>query len=72
MTKWKLELCGDCPRKLMVVFFLTHYGLCKKCPETARDKVEYLQNLTTYIKNYECIGFFFKKIGLRGMGNKTW
>ena len=56
----------------MVVFFLTHYGLCKKCPETARDKVEYLQNLTTYIKNYECIGFFFKKIGLRGMGNKTW
>ena len=43
----------------MVVFFLTHYGLCKKCPETARDKIEYLQNLTTYIKNYECIGFFF-------------
>ena len=54
----------------MVVFFLTHYGLCKKCPETARDKIEYLQNLTTYIKNYECIGFFFKKN--RSKRNGEW
>ena len=61
---------GDCHRNLMVVLknwkfymmvtFWTHYALCKKCPETARDKVEYLQNLITLIKNYKCIRFFKK------------
>ena len=51
------KLCGDCRRNLMVVLhklkilngilsFLAHHSLCKKCPEIARDKVEYLQNLT--------------------------
>ena len=30
----------------MVVSSLAHHSLCKKCPEIARDKVEYLQNLT--------------------------
>ena len=37
----------------MVVTFRIHYALCKKCLETARDKVEYIQNLTTLIKNYK-------------------
>ena len=44
----------------MMVTFWTHYALCKKCPETARDKVEYLQNLITLIKNYKCIRFLRK------------
>ena len=30
----------------MVVSCLAHHNLCKKSPEIARDKVEYLQNLT--------------------------
>ena len=30
----------------MVLSFLGHHSFCKKCPEIARDKVEYLQNLT--------------------------
>ena len=42
----------------MVVTFRTHYTLCKKCPETARDKLEYLQNLKTFIHNYKCIRFW--------------
>ena len=54
----------------MMVTFRTHYALCKKCPETARDKEEYLQNLTTLIKNYKCICFLKKKV-LRGKGIKT-
>ena len=71
---------GDCHRNLMVVLknrkfymvvtFRTHYALCKKCPETARDKEEYLQNLTTLIKNFRCICFLKKKV-LRGNGNKN-
>ena len=44
----------------MVVTFRTHYALCKKCLETARDKVEYMQNLSTLIKNYKCIRFLRK------------
>ena len=44
----------------MVVTFRLHYALCKKCSETARDKVEYLQNLTTLTKNYKCIRFLKK------------
>ena len=42
----------------MVVTFRTAF--CRKCPETARDKVEYLQNLTILIKNYKCIRFLKK------------
>ena len=42
----------------MVVTFRFHYALCKKCPETARDKLEYLQNLKTFIHNYKCIRFW--------------
>ena len=41
----------------MVVTFRFHYALCKKCPETARDKLEYLKNLKTFIQNYKCIRF---------------
>ena len=44
----------------MVVTFRTHYALCKKCLETARDKVEYMQNVSTLIKNYKCIRFLRK------------
>ena len=34
----------------MVVTLRFHYAFCRKCPETARDKLEYLQNVTTLIK----------------------
>ena len=55
MTKMG-KLCGECRRNLMVVLqklkFLNGGVMsspsqsCKKSPEIARDKVEYLQNLT--------------------------
>ena len=54
----------------VVATFRFHYALCKKCPETARDKVEYLENVTTLIKDYKRIRFW-KKIVLRGKGNKN-
>ena len=69
MTKMG-KLCGDCRRNLVValhklkilngVVISSHHGLCKKCPEIARDKVEYLQNLTksnNFMKNYKCTVF---------------
>ena len=64
------KLCGDCRRNLMVVLHklkVLNGGVisrplpffCKKGLETGRDKVEYLQNLKTFMTNYKCTRFLF-------------